>query len=130
MKANHTYKYLLLVSALGISGASPGPSKTAPSNGLRNVRLVAVGNWSGDVGFRRRLMRDMSAMGFRWVLRSRAQGIVSARTSWKSGGFAGEMWIRDRDRRVLWHDSAYRAPNSNRMAGATLASRLRASLRR
>lgn len=130
MKTNHLCKYLLLAIALGISSALPQPSRSAPSLSLRNVRRVAVGNWSGDAGFKRRLMRDMSAMGFRWVGRAQAQGIVSARTSWKRGGFTGEMWIRDRKGRVLWHDSAYRAPDSNRMAGATLASKLRAALRR
>lgn len=130
MKTNHTYKYLLLGIVLGSAGALPQPSQSTPSGSLRNVRLVAVGSWSGDAGFKRRLMRDMSAMGFRWVARSQAQGIVSARTSWKRGGFTGEMWIRDKSGRVLWHGSAYRAPNSNRMAGATLASKLRAALRR
>ena len=127
---NHTYKYLLLAIALGISSVLPQPSQSAPSGSLRNVRLVAVGSWSGDAGFKRRLMRDMSAMGFRWVARSKAQGIVSARTSWKRGGFTGEMWIRDKSGRVLWHSSAYRAPSSNNMAGEQLASKLRAALRR
>ena len=130
MKTNHTCKYLLLAATLAVSGALPQPSQSAPSLNLGDVRRVAVGNWSGDAGFKRRLMRDMSAMGFRWVQRSQAQGIVAARTSWKRGGFTGEMWIRDKSGRVLWHDSAYRAPNSNRMAGATLASKLRAALRR
>jgi hypothetical protein len=131
-------KYLALALALAMSTPLAGPlvspahSKAASAqvSGLRGVRRLAIGSWTGDAGFKRRLQRDMKAMGFRFVPRAQAQAVVSARTDWNRGAFTGEMWIRDKAGRTLWHESAYRGRSSNRMAGATLASSLRAALRR
>ncbi len=133
LKPKSACKYLLLALAAAAPMMQPAHSKNAGRGdvaSLRKVRLLAVGSWTGDAGFKRRLQRDMSAMGFRFVPRSQAQAIVSARTDWNRGAFTGEMWIRDKSGRTLWHETAYRARNSNSMAGAKLASSLRAALRR
>jgi hypothetical protein len=131
-----TTKYLLLpslaLSAL-VSSASVNPLR-AQSRGdvtpLQKVTKLAIGDWRGDRGFRQRMQRDMSQMGFRFVPYSQAQAIVSARTSWKNGGFASEMAIRDFKGRVLWRGRAYRPASSGYMASDRLAASLRAALRR
>jgi hypothetical protein len=115
-------------------GSSSGATRRVASGdalALRRVRTLAVGSWSGDRGFRRRMQRDISALGFGWVASARqADAMVSARTSWKRGGFAGELWIRDRAGKLLWHERAFRPPSSNYMASDRLAVSLRRALGR
>jgi hypothetical protein len=94
-KTKRSCKYLLLaLGALFLSAPFTQPAHSQSNRksvgrgdvaSLRKVRLLSIGSWTGDSGFKRRLQREMSAMGFRFVPRARAQAIVSARTDWNRG---------------------------------------------
>lgn len=111
--------------------AADNAKASGDANSLRGIRALYISNWRGDRTFKCNLQREMRVMGFSFVANRRhAQAIVSARGGGNRGDFSGELWIRDRAGKTLWHERAYRPRGSNQMAYISLASKLRAALQR
>lgn len=95
------------------------------------IKVLYAVQMAGDRGFTRRLMREISQMGFTWTRdKAKADAFVQTNGDWDNGAFAGTLTIRNRAGKVLWSEQARRPQGSNLMAYQRLADKLRAALGR